>query len=854
MALTPMMQQYLEIKEQNKDCILFFRLGDFYEMFFDDAITCSRELELTLTGKDCGLEERAPMCGVPFHSAQNYLSKLVEKGYKVAICEQVEDPKQAKGIVKREVVKIVTPGTIIDNELLEEKKNNYIASIFADNKKIALATTDISTGEALVTAILLEENINLLYDEIFKINPSEIVVSDSILNCADIIKNIETKTNAYITNYNEYQKLTFETQIELPKDTSKQYAVNLLFNYIHDMQKNNLLQINMVQDYDIKRYMTLDTATRKNLELLEGNREKTKKGSLLWVLDKTTTSMGGRLIRKIIESPLITKDEITKRLETVNILKENVFSRDDLIDSLKRVYDIERIISKVVCSNINARDLLMLKNSIKELPRIKEIIKTLAIQDSIIKDIYDSFDTLQDLYLLIEKSINDDAPITIKEGNIIKEGYNEKIDELKRASTEGKSWILNLEAKERELTGINILKVGYNRVFGYYIEVTKSYYSKVPTDRYIRKQTLANAERYVTEELKSIEEKILGSEEKLVDLEYEEFIKIRKLVANEVTRVQRVAKNLAMLDVMISFALVAEQNNYVMPEINKTGIIDIKQGRHPVVELTLKNDMFVPNDTYLDNNDDLFSIITGPNMAGKSTYMRQTALIVLMAQIGSFVPCDYANISICDRIFTRVGASDDLAMGQSTFMVEMQELANILENATNNSLIILDEIGRGTSTFDGLSIAWATVEYITDPKTLRAKTLFATHYHELTELENKIQGVKNYSIEVKEKGEDVIFLRKIIRGGADESYGIYVAKLAGLPYKLIKKSKEILKKLESTNIGHKDDKKKNNEVEGQIGMFDYKAAEIMKYINKIDLEDISPKEALDVLYKIKDKM
>lgn len=854
MALTPMMQQYLEIKKQNDDCILFFRLGDFYEMFFDDAITCSRELELTLTGKDCGLEERAPMCGIPFHSVHPYLAKLVEKGYKIAICEQVEDPKLAKGIVKREVIKIVTPGTIIDNELLEEKKNNYIASIYADNKNMALAYTDISTGDAFVTEIALEENINLIYDEIFKINPSEIVISDSILECLDIKKNIEKKSNAYISNYNKFDTLIFEKNIKMPKSVTKIHAVNLLFNYIHDMQKNELEQISEVQDYDIKRYMALDTATRRNLELLEGNREKTKKGSLLWVLDKTTTSMGGRLMRKIIESPLITKKEITQRLETVNILKENIFARDDIIECLKKVYDIERIISKVVCSNINARDLLMLKNSIRELPRIKSILKDIAKEGTILKEIYDSFDTLEDIYNLIETAINEDAPITIKEGNIIKQGYKEEIDELKRASTEGKSWILQLEADEREKTGINILKVGYNRIFGYYIEVTKSYYSKVPTDRYIRKQTLANAERYVTEELKNIEEKILGSEEKLIDLEYQEFINIRQMIAKEVTRVQRVAKSLALLDAMVSFALVAEQNNYVMPEINEIGVIDIKQGRHPVVEVTLKNESFVPNDTYLDNNDDLFAIITGPNMAGKSTYMRQTALIVLMAQIGCFVPCEYANISICDRIFTRVGASDDLAMGQSTFMVEMQELANILENATNNSLIILDEIGRGTSTFDGLSIAWATVEFITNPETLRAKTLFATHYHELTELENKIQGVKNYSIEVKEKGEDVIFLRKIIRGGADESYGIYVAKLAGLPNKLLRKAREILKKLETSNIANKKEHSKKKEDEGQINLFDYKAAEVMKYINRIDLEDLSPKEALDVLYKIKEKM
>ncbi|MEG0073015.1 MAG: DNA mismatch repair protein MutS [Clostridia bacterium] len=856
MALTPMMQQYLEIKDKHQDCILFFRLGDFYEMFYDDAKICSKELELTLTGKDCGMDQRAPMCGIPYHSAKNYLIKLIEKDYKVAICEQVEDPAEAKGIVRREVIKILTPGTIIDNELLEDKKNNYIACIFADEKSFGIGYADISTGEAFVTKIDFKQNINLMYDELIRINPNELIITKQVLNMKSIMNDIKKRLNMYITVYDNYVFPVIEYNIEKPNDATLSLTVNMLFNYIHEMQKNDMKHMNKLNIYEFAKCMILDASTRKNLELLEGNREKTKKGSLLWVLDKTVTAMGGRLIRKWIETPLINKNEIEKRHQAVECIKNDVFVRDDIIDILSRIYDIERIITKIVSSNINARDLIMLKNSLQQLPVVKEMLATFAPKSALLEELYNNFDVLEDISDLIERTIVEDPPLTIKEGNLIKQGYNQTIDEYKFAATEGKNWLLQLENDEKEKTGIKNLKVGYNRIFGYYLEVTKSYLNLVPEARYMRKQTLAGAERYITEELKNIEEKILGSQEKLITLEYNVFTEIREKVASQVVRVQRTANILAVLDVVTSFALVAEQNNYVRPEICTSGKIDISMGRHPVVEKTLKDTDFVPNDTLLDNEDSLFAIVTGPNMAGKSTYMRQTALIVLMAQIGCFVPASSARITVVDRIFTRVGASDDLAMGQSTFMVEMQELANILENATNNSLIILDEIGRGTSTYDGLAIAWATVEYIAADNKLKAKTLFATHYHELTELENKIKGVKNYSIEVREKGDDVIFLRRIIRGSADESYGIYVAKLAGVPNQVIKRAKELLKELEKTKITDKTTKNKNNNgfEEMQMSMFNFKSAEIIKYLEKVNLEELSPKEALDVLYKLKDKM
>ena len=859
MALTPMMQQYLEIKDQYKETILFFRLGDFYEMFFEDAKTCSRELELTLTGKDCGLEERAPMCGIPFHSAKGYIVKLIEKGYKVAICEQTEDPSEAKGIVRREVVKVITPGTIIDNDLLEDKKNNYIACIYVDRNAFGIAYTDISTGDVFVSKLEHTQNINILYDELIRINPSEVIVTTDVNAMKSVVNNINKIMNVYITIYDTYKERTIEYNVPENEDLTISNTTNMLFNYIHEMQKNDMKHMNSLTIYEFNKYMILDSSTRKNLELLEGNREKTKKGSLLGVLDKTSTAMGGRLIRKWIESPLIEIKEINKRLDAVEVIKASIFERDDIIDIFSRVYDIERIITKIVSSNINARDLIMLKNSLVQLPALKSILSRFNNSCGLLSEIYQKFDTLEDVCKLIEESIIEDAPLTVKEGNLIKIGYNAEVDEYKKASVEGKNWLLQLEAEEKEKTGIKNLKIGYNRIFGYYLEVTKSYYDLIPKDRFIRKQTLASAERFITEELKNIEEKILGSQEKLINLEYKLFTEIREKIASQVVRVQNTARNISILDVVIAFSKVAEMNNYVKPIMTNSGELDIKEGRHPVVEKMLKDVDFVPNDTLLDQGENLFSIITGPNMAGKSTYMRQTALIVLMAQIGCYVPAEYAKIGLVDRIFTRVGASDDLAMGQSTFMVEMQELANILENATNNSLIILDEIGRGTSTYDGLAIAWATVEYITADNKLRAKTLFATHYHELTDLENKIHGVKNYSIEVKEKGDDVIFLRRIIRGGADESYGIYVAKLAGLPTSLLKRSRELLKDLEKMNISKKLTEEKTPKVnkgydDTQMSFMNYKSLEVMKALEKINLEELTPKEALDVLYKIKEKI
>ena len=814
--VTPMMQNYLDTKEKYKDCILFYRLGDFYEMFFDDAITVSKELELTLTGKDCGLEERAPMCGIPHHARDTYITKLIEKGYKVAICEQLEDPKYAKGIVKRDVVKIVTPGTITDLTMLDEKKNNYIACLYIERKEAAISFCDVSTGEFFISSVSgIDVNTKVL-NEISRISPSEIILSDSTKENSIFFKEFNKIFNIYISTYNNNEKSKFLTDILQKQGTVlsklENEAATLLINYIEETQKSSIEQINTVTKYDIERYMQLDTSTRKNLEILESNREHTKKGSLLWVLDETVTAMGGRALRHWLESPLLNKDEIEKRQNAVEVLVNNNIFRDDLQDMLKTVYDIERLISKVVGGSVNARELTSLKNSLKRLPELKKLIKDIVdkTSDSYFSELYNLLDTLEDVYTLIDKSIIEDAGVTIKEGGIIKDGFSTQVDEYRNASTKGQEWLMELEAKEKERTGIKgkWLRIGYNRVFGYYIEVTNSYKSQVPEDRYIRKQTLAGAERYVTEELKEIEEKILGAKEKLVDLEYDLFCKIREEVALQVIRIQRTAAIISTLDVLCSFATVAVNNGYVKPQITQGGVIDIKNGRHAVVEKALKSEQFIPNNAYLNNDTDKFLIITGPNMAGKSTYMRQIAIITYMAQLGSFVPADSATISIVDRIFTRIGASDDLATGQSTFMVEMKELSNILENATKDSLVILDEIGRGTSTYDGLAIAWATVEYMTDK--IGAKTLFATHYHELIELEKKIDGVKNYSIEVKEKGDEVIFLRKIIPGGADESYGIYVAKLAGIKKPVISRAKEILKYLENVDLAKKtiDQKRK----------------------------------------------
>ena len=863
--VTPMMQNYLDTKEKYKDCILFYRLGDFYEMFCDDAITVSKELELTLTGKDCGLEERAPMCGIPHHARDTYIPKLVEKGYKVAICEQLEDPKYAKGIVKRDVVKIVTPGTITELSMLDEKRNNYIAALLIEKKECAIAFCDISTGEFFVSSVGGIDVNTKIINEISRISPSEIVVPDSSKENSLFFKEFNRVFNVYVSSYNDFSKNTFLEKILSKEDVSitslEDKAATLLLNYVEDTQKGSIEQINSIVKYEIERFMQLDTSTRKNLEILEANREHTKKGSLLWVLDETVTAMGGRALRHWLESPLLNKTEIIKRQNAVGVLVENNMFRDELQENLKSVYDIERLISKVVGESVNARELVSLKNSLERLPKLKQLIIDIKnkTQDEYFDEFANTLDTLEDVYTLIAKSIVDDPGITIKEGGIIRDGFSKQVDDYREASVKGKEWLMELEAKEKELTGIKgkWLRIGYNRVFGYYIEVTNSYKSQVPEDRYIRKQTLAGAERYVTEELKEIEEKILGAQEKLVDVEYDLFCKIREEVATQVIRIQKAASIVSILDVLCSFATVAVNNNYVKPEITEDGVIDIKNGRHAVVEKALKDEQFIPNDSFLNNGSDRFLIITGPNMAGKSTYMRQVAIITYMAQLGSFVPADSAKISIVDRIFTRIGASDDLAMGQSTFMVEMQELSNILENATKNSLVILDEIGRGTSTYDGLAIAWATVEYIADLEKVGAKTLFATHYHELIELEKKIDGVKNYSVDVKERGDEVIFLRKITPGGADESYGIYVAKLAGIKKPVISRAKEILKYLENIDLAKKtidEKRKKITTEEVQVDMFNYKMAGVASVLEKLDIDELTPKDALEVLYKLKEKL
>ena len=865
---SPMMQHYLDTKSKYKDCILFYRLGDFYEMFFEDAVNVSRELELTLTGKDCGQEERAPMCGIPYHAAETYISRLISKGYKVAICEQLEDPKQAKGIVKRDVIRVVTPGTVIEANLLEDKKNNYIMSIYKNGIYFGVTACDITTGDFRTTEIKETNNFAALLDEISKYSPAEIVVNTMLYDCKEEIDKIKERFEVYITRLDEkeftdnYEALSVKYKIvddeeKNVEDISKYMlsvaATNALITYLLDTQKNNLEHINKLIVYSITKYMALDINARRNLEITEKLRDKSKKGTLLWVLDKTATSMGGRLLRRWLNNPLIDVNQINKRLDAVAELKDNIILRGDLTDALKKVYDIERLAGKISYGSANGRDLISLKSSAKQLPKIKKILS--QTKSSMLMEIYSELDTLDDIYELIDKTIVDDPPISVKEGGLIKLGYDEEIDKLKTATTDGKNWIIQLEADEREKTGIKGLKVGFNKVFGYYIEVTKSNISLVP-DRYIRKQTLTNGERYITEELKNLENQILGAEEKVINLEYNVFAEVREKIEAQIERVQKSAGIVAMLDGLCSLATVAEDQNYVRPEVDGSGVIDIKDGRHPVIEKILPSGSFVQNDTYLDKNDNRLSIITGPNMAGKSTYMRQVALITLMAQIGSFVPASYARIGVVDKIFTRVGASDDLSMGQSTFMVEMMEVAQILKEATGNSLVILDEIGRGTSTYDGLSIAWAVAEYISDKEKCGAKTLFATHYHELTDLENKLEGVKNYSIAVKEKGEDIIFLRKIVKGGTDESYGVHVAKLAGVPQVVTKRANEILKSIGRKNVlnNKKIEKQEKGVADGQLTMYNYKLAEIAHELDKIDVNELTPIDALNTLVKIKEKM
>lgn len=806
--------------------------------------------------------------GIPFHAADNYIAKLISKGYKVAICEQLEDPKQAKGIVKRGVIRVVTPGTVMESNLLEEKKNNYIMSILKTGIFFGIAVCDISTGDFYAAEIKDSNNFPKLLDEISRFSPAEIVVNEMMASSMQEIDKIKERFDVYITKQKESRfleeiedlQLNYEfineknEKIENIKERKLMIcAINGLLNYFSETQKTKLDHIHKITVYETTKYMALDINARRNLELTEKMRDKSKKGTLLWVLDKTSTSMGGRLLRRWISDPLIDPSEINKRLQAVKELKENIILKGEVIEILKKVYDIERLAAKIAYGSANGRDLISLKNSAKQLPEVKKILSN--VKSRYLVELYEELDTLQDIYELIEKSIANEPPITIKEGDLIKIGYNEEIDKLKKATTEGKNWIINLESEEREKTGIKGLKVGFNKVFGYFIEVTKSNLSQVP-ERYIRKQTLANCERYVTEELKNLENQILGAEEKVITLEYNTFVEIRDSIEGELQRIQKSANIIATLDVLCSLATVAEDLNYVMPIVDDSGEINIKDGRHPVIEKMLESGSFVQNDTYLDQENNRLSIITGPNMAGKSTYMRQVALITLMAQIGSFVPASYAKIGVVDKIFTRVGASDDLSMGQSTFMVEMMEVATILREATKNSLVILDEIGRGTSTYDGLSIAWAVAEYISDKEKCGAKTLFATHYHELTELENKLEGVKNYSIAVKEKGEDIIFLRKIVEGGTDESYGVHVAKLAGVPQNVTKRANEILRSLERKNLINqkaieKEDKKVVN---GQFDLFNYKLAEVAQEIDKININELTPIEALNTLMKIKEKM
>ena len=857
--LTPMMQQYLQIKEQHKDALLFFRLGDFYELFFEDAITASKELEITLTGRDCGLEERAPMCGVPYHSVEGYIARLIDKGYKVAICEQLEDPSEAKGIVKRDVVRIITPGTLVVTSIPDKNTNNYLVSLYNGDETWGIAIVDVSTGEFLVSQVAYDK----LIDELTRIQPSEIIIDEDLeSNETELIGIIKKNLNMYVTPYHSwaydkdtsYKCLLRHFNVHSLEGYGCEHmpygirAAGALIEYLSETQKNALQHINRIQTYHLDRYMILDFHTRRNLELVETMRSKQKKGSLLWLLDKTNTAMGGRLLKKWIQQPLTNPKKINKRLDAIEELTQNFFLMDELKGHLNLVYDLERLASKVCYGSVNARDLISLKESVKVLPDIKELLSKCT--SDLLREIYEDLDPLEDIYSLIFESIIDNPPITIKEGNIIKDNFNAQLDHYRKALTEGKSWIASLELQEKDSTGIKNLKVGFNKVFGYYIEVTKSHLDKVP-EHYIRKQTLVNAERYITPELKEVEDDILGAEEKSIKLEYDIFTQVRESIAKQVERIQNSANRIALLDSLWSLAKIALDNGYTKPTINNEGIIHIVDGRHPVVEKTLLHEQFVPNDAYLDMDENRIMIITGPNMAGKSTYMRQVALIVLMAQIGSFVPAEEATIGVVDRIFTRVGASDDLAAGQSTFMVEMSEVANILNNATPNSLLILDEIGRGTSTFDGLSIAWAVVEYICETKKIGAKTLFATHYHELTELEGQYEGVKNYKVAVKEYGDDIIFLRKIIKGSADRSFGIQVAKLAGLPIPVVERAKVILEQLEKSDAHNVQ---REDIPTHQLTFFDSSSAELENMLRKVDIVNTTPVEALNILNKIIEKI
>ncbi|MBQ6788544.1 MAG: DNA mismatch repair protein MutS [Lachnospiraceae bacterium] len=877
-SLTPMMQQYVETKKQYPDCILFYRLGDFYEMFFEDAITASRELEITLTGKDCGLEERAPMCGVPYHAVDTYLNKLVSKGYKVAIGEQVEDPKLAKGLVKREVVRIVTPGTNLNVQALEESKNNYLMCVSCFQNKIGISIADVTTGDFYMTEV---EGLQKLQDEIYKYMPTEIICNDAFMMSGFDVDDLRNRLGMAVYSLEPWYfdddgcrkclmshfKVNTLAGLGIEDFPTGMISAGALMQYLLETQKTSLDHFTHITPYLASRFMLLDSSTRRNLELTETLREKQKRGSLLWVLDKTKTAMGARQLRNDIEQPLINMEDIDDRLDTVEQLCKNSVSRDEIREYLNPIYDLERLLGKVSYKSANPRDLIAFANSMEMLPHIKTVLK--EFDAKLLKEIDQQIDGLEDLCLLIKSAICEEPPIMIREGGIIRSGFDEDIDMLRKAKTDGKTWLAQLEEEDRERTGIKNLKVKYNKVFGYYFEVTNSYKNLVPED-YVRKQTLVNAERYTTPKLKELEDTILNAEDKLNTLEYDLFCKIRDEIAGQLERIQKTAKAVARLDVFASLSAVAEQNHYVRPTLNEKGVIDIKDGRHPVVEKMIDHDMFVSNDTFLNNTNHCIAVITGPNMAGKSTYMRQSALIVLMAQLGSFVPAKSANIGIVDRIFTRVGASDDLASGQSTFMVEMNEVANILRNATSKSLLVLDEIGRGTSTFDGLSIAWAVIEHISNKRILGAKTLFATHYHELTELEGKMNNVNNYCIAVKEKGDDIVFLRKIVKGGADRSYGIQVAKLAGVPDMVIDRAKEIAEQLSDNDITEKvqsiavdnkgNERKKTKQTfddiaMGQMSLFDtVKDEDIIKELKEIDISNLTPMEAMNTLYRLQNKL
>ena len=872
--LSPMMAEYVKTKQQYKDCILFYRLGDFYEMFFEDALTVTKELEITLTGKDCGLEERAPMCGVPFHAAETYINRLIEKGYKVAICEQVEDPKKAKGLVKREVIRVVTPGTTLDAASLDESKNNYLMSIVSMEDHFGCAIADISTGDCFLTEV---DKPQKLLDEINKFVPAEIICNDAFFMSGVDTDDLKNRLGICVfpldawyfddslckRTLKEHFHVNTLEGLGIQDYDSGVIASGALFLYLQETQKSALSHMAGIRPYAAEKYMLIDSSSRRNLELVETLREKNKRGSLLWVLDKTKTAMGARTLRSYVEQPLIDAQEINRRLEALEELNKSPMLRDEIREYLNPIYDLERLISRISYQSANPRDLVAFASSLEMLPHIRQILKD--FKTPLLTELYEDMDPLEDIAALIKSAIVEEPPLAQKDGGIIREGYHEDVDKFRRSRTDGKKWLTELEAREKERTGIKNLKIKYNRVFGYSLEVTNSFKELVP-ENYIRKQTLTNAERYITQELKDLEDLILGAEDKLYALEYELFCEVRDKVGAEVVRIQKTAKAVAALDVFASLALVAQRNNYVRPKINESGVLDIKNGRHPVVEQMIEHDMFIANDTYLDNQKKRVSIITGPNMAGKSTYMRQTALIVLMAQIGSFVPADKANIGIVDRIFTRVGASDDLASGQSTFMVEMTEVANILRNATAKSLLILDEIGRGTSTFDGLAIAWAVIEHISDTRLCGAKTLFATHYHELTELEGKISGVNNYCIAVKEKGDDIVFLRKIVKGGADKSYGIQVAKLAGVPDSVIRRAKELVEELSDADItaAVKDltsaSKKKQKIVYDQVDMaqmslFDtVQDNDIVEEIRNLDMSHLTPMEAMNILYNLQNKI